>query len=200
MSVDEAAIWQQTYQVIDKETGSSSYGQSVTYGRQLAKSLTAPFGQYSEYARRLRMVESVAVFDLGRRILVIGGGFGYLEHVMRGRGYIDVRTLDNSQWIADHWMNEAEADCTLIQRDVLGDVSDLSFDAIITEDMASVVDERDLPLFFSNCDLIAPVVIHLVTAITDPAARTWYTMETLAWWKQQSPSHLWINLVSGESL
>lgn len=201
MSVDETALWQQTYSVTDKIPNSKTYGQSLTYGKQLAQSLTAPFGNsYSEYQRRLDLVERRFLLGYADSIVIIGGGFGYLEHVMRQRGYLNVVTLDSSQWIADNWTTEAEDDCALIQHDVLEDVSDLAFDVVITEDVASVVGEINLPTFFSNCGQIAPQVIHLVTAITDPVARTWYTMETLAWWKQQSPAHMWIDLVTGDWL
>lgn len=101
----------------------------------------------------------------GLRIVVVGAGFGWGAEDWAAAGMGPIICTDTSAWIQAN--KGAEATLPILSADVLtpeGRAEIGLADVVITEDVLPCLSDADALALAEACRLVAPVVVHWVTA------------------------------------
>ncbi len=147
------------------------------------------------------------------RVLIVGSAFGYLMRTLTDVG-IECWGIEGGPWFwdadndgewavgmkvrtAQDWVGSGTEQSNL---DALPGVPD-TFSWVVDEDAAPMHSDAELPSFISALEELTTRgrVVHLVTSVAPQgpgdSAVNWKTMRE---WKAVAPSHIWMNIGTGE--
>lgn len=148
------------------------------------------------------------------KVLVVGSAFGYLMRTLTDAG-IECWGIEGGPWFwdtgndsewadgmkartAQDWIGSGTEQANL---GALPDVPD-TFSWVVDEDAATMHSDAELPNFISALEKRLTArgrIVHMVTSVAPQgpgdSAVNWKTMRE---WKAVAPSHIWMNIGTGE--